>query len=248
MIAGQGTIGLELAEQLPDARDVRCSRSAAAGSPAGIAIALRALRPGVRLVGVQAGAAATTIADGIAVKEPGELTMSILDELLDDLVDVDRRGDQRGDHAAARALEAGRRGRRRASASPRCSPARSAATGGVCALLSGGNIDPTLLISVMRHGLAAAGRYLVDAHAASPTGPGELIKLLELVAERARQHRRGRAPARGRGARASRETEVELTVVTRNEEHCGELCAALEARGLRARPLALSAHRVTLDS
>src|SRR5207302_1305554 len=60
------------------------------GLAAGIAIALRALRPGVRLVGVQAGKSGRgTIADGIAVKHPGELTMSILDDLLDDMVHVE---------------------------------------------------------------------------------------------------------------------------------------------------------------
>jgi threonine dehydratase len=102
-------------------------------------------------------------------------------------------------------------------------------SGPACCLLSGGNIDATTLISVMRYGLTAAGRYLVVRTRISDR-PGELIKLLELVAaERGNllsveHHREGLA-------RHVAETEVELTVLTRNESHCAALCQALEARG-----------------
>jgi threonine dehydratase len=89
VIAGQGTLGLELAEQLPDV-ETFILPIGGGGLAAGIAIALRALRPNVRLVGVQAGkTTGQTIADGIQVKHPGELTMSILDDLLDDIVHVE---------------------------------------------------------------------------------------------------------------------------------------------------------------
>jgi threonine dehydratase len=89
VIAGQGTIGLELAVELPDA-ETFVLPVGGGGLASGIAIALRALRPGVRLVGVQAGkGGGGTIADGIAVKHPGQLTMSILDDLLDDMVHVE---------------------------------------------------------------------------------------------------------------------------------------------------------------
>ena len=89
VIAGQGTVGLELAEQLPDVETFLLPVGGG-GLAAGIAIALRALRPNVRLVGVQAGkTTGQTIADGIQVKHPGELTMSILDDLLDDMVHVE---------------------------------------------------------------------------------------------------------------------------------------------------------------
>jgi threonine dehydratase len=99
----------------------------------------------------------------------------------------------------------------------------------VCALLSGGNIDPTLLISVMRHGLTVAGRYLV-VRTRIDDRPGALVELLELVAaERGNvvsvEHHR-----EGMGMNVA-ETEVELTVVTRNEQHCADLCRALETRG-----------------
>src|SRR5713101_923032 len=84
VIAGQGTIGLELAEQVPDVETVLIPVGGG-GLAAGVAIALRALRPDVRLVGVEARRDGYTIADGIAVKQPGELTSAIIEELLDEL-------------------------------------------------------------------------------------------------------------------------------------------------------------------
>jgi threonine dehydratase len=227
VIAGQGTIGLELVEQLPDAKTFLLPIGGG-GLASGIAIALRALRPGVRLVGVQAGKTGHgTIADGIAVKHPGELTMSILHDLLDDIVHVE-------DDAIAEAitllLERSKLVVEGAGAASVAALVLGEARGeDVCALLSGGNIDATLLVSVVRHGLTRAGRYLV-LRSRVPDRPGELNKLLELVAaERGNiveiNHRR-----EGVGLHVS-ETGVELTLVTRDEEHCLELIAALEARG-----------------
>src|SRR5436305_5220467 len=92
VIAGQGTIGLELAEQVPDVGTVVIPIGGG-GLASGIALALRAVRPEIRIVGVQAAGTLPdgpgfTIADGVAVKKPGELTMSILGEVLDDIVAV----------------------------------------------------------------------------------------------------------------------------------------------------------------
>ena len=226
VIAGQGTIGIELSEQLPGAQTFVLPVGGG-GLASGIAIALRALRPGVRLVGVQAGRLGPTIADGIHVKAPGKLTMSILDDLLDDRVDVTD-----GEIADAITLLLERlklvvEGAGAASVAALIA-GKVGGEGGVCALLSGGNIDPTLLISVMRHGLAAAGRYLV-VRTRIVDRPGALVELLQLVASArgnvvsVEHHREGLAGVA--------ETEVELTVVTRDDQHCGELCAALEARG-----------------
>jgi len=228
VIAGQGTVGLELAEQLPDV-ETFVVPVGGGGLAAGIAIALRALRPDARLVGVQAGkTTGATIADGIQVKHPGELTMSILDDLLDDMVHVE---DEQIAESLTLLLE-------RAKLVTEGAGAASVAalmgglvggTGPACCLLSGGNIDPTTLISVMRYGLTVAGRYLV-VRTRIADRPGELIKLLELVAgERGNvvsveHHREGLASHVG-------ETEVELTVVTRNESHCGSLCDALASHG-----------------
>ena len=228
VIAGQGTIGLELASELPEV-ETFVLPIGGGGLAAGVAIALRELRPGVRLVGVQAGKHGRgTIADGIAVKHPGELTMSILDDLLDTIVHVE---DEEISEAITLLLERAKlvvEGAGAASVAALLA-GRVGGSGDVCALLSGGNIDPTLLISVMRHGLTVAGRYLV-VRTRIDDRPGALVELLELVAaERGNvvsvEHHR-----EGMGMNVA-ETEVELTVVTRNEQHCADLCRALETRG-----------------
>jgi threonine dehydratase len=227
IIAGQGTIGLELAEQVRDVETVLLPVGGG-GLAAGISIALRALKPKVRIVGVQAGKHGHTIADGIAVKYPGELTMSILDELLDDLVHVH---DDEISEAITLLLERSKlvvEGAGAASVAALLA-GKAGGDGLVCALLSGGNIDATMLVSVMRHGLTAAGRYLVLRTRVGDR-PGELVRLLQLVAaERGNilsveHHREGMAIDVA-------ETEVELTIVTRNEEHCRSLCQTMEERG-----------------
>jgi threonine dehydratase len=229
VIAGQGTLGLELVDRLPDANTFLIPIGGG-GLAAGIAIVLRALRPGVRIVGVQAGKTERgTIADGILVKHPGELTMGILDELLDDIVHVD-------DDAIAEAitllLERSKLVVEGAGAASVAALLHGVADGEqACALLSGGNIDATLLVSVVRHGLTRAGRFLVLRTRVTDR-PGELVQLLELVAEERGNllevnHRR-----EGFGLDVA-ETGVELTIITRNDEHCRALVAALEGHGYR---------------
>jgi len=230
VIAGQGTIGLELADELRDV-ETFVLPVGGGGLASGIAIALRALRPGARLVGVQAGKTGRgTIADGIAVKHPGELTMSILDDLLDDIVHVD---DESISEAITLRLERAKfvvEGPGAASTAA-VLDGTVGGTGDVCVLLSGGNIDPTMLISVMRHGLTLAGRYLVFRTRIADR-PGSLVELLELIAaERGNvvsveHHREGMAID-------VVETEVSLTVITRDESHCNHLIGALESRGYR---------------
>ncbi len=228
VIAGQGTIGLELAADLPDA-ETFIVPVGGGGLAAGIAIGLRATRPGVRLVGVQAGkGSGGTIADGINVKHPGELTMSILENLLDDLVHVE---DEEIADAITLLLERAKlvvEGAGAASVAALLN-GKVGGSGGVCALLSGGNIDPTMLISVMRHGLTHAGRYLI-VRTRIPDRPGSLAELLELVAaERGNvlsvDHQR-----EGMAIHVA-ETGIELTIVTRDEQHCQQFCAALTERG-----------------
>jgi threonine dehydratase len=229
VIAGQGTIGLELAEQLPEV-ETFVLPVGGGGLAAGISIALRARRPDVRIIGVQAGKQGRTIADGIEVKVPGETTMAILDDTLDDLVHV---ADDEISEAITLLLERAKLVVEGAGAVGVAAllTGKVGGAGSVCALLSGGNIDATLLVSVMRHGLTVGGRYLV-VRTHIDDRPGELIKLLELVAaERGNvvsveHHREGIAIHVG-------ETEVELTVVTRNDEHCRSLCKAMEGRGYR---------------
>jgi threonine dehydratase len=227
VIAGQGTIGLELAEQLPELETLLIPVGGG-GLAAGIAIAMRALRPDVRLVGVHVARGQYTIADGIAVKYPGELTMRILDALLDDVVQV---GDEEISEAIALLLERSKLVVEGAGAAGVAAllTGRVGGHGSVCALLSGGNIDPTLLISVLRHGLSLGGRILVIRSRLTDR-PGELIKLLRVVAEQranivAIEHRREGI------ALQIADVGIELTLITRNEEHIDTLIAGIEAAG-----------------
>ena len=239
VIAGQGTLGLELADQLPAGTGTVLIPIGGGGLASGIAIALRELRPELRLVGVQAAACAPlaggrvggfTIADGIAVKQPGELTRPILDELLDEVIAVE---DDQISEAILLLLERTKLVVEGAGAAPVAALLAGLVPGDApaCAVLAGGNIDPSILISVMRHGLTVAGRYLVLRTRISDR-PGSLIKLLELIAaERANvlsveHHREGMALS-------PVETEVELVLAARDREHCVELVAALERHGYR---------------
>jgi threonine dehydratase len=227
VIAGQGTIGLELAEQVPDAGTVVIPVGGG-GLAAGISLALRSQLPDVHIVGVQAGKAGYTIADGVFVKRPGELTMSILDEVLDEMVDVD---DEAISEAIVLLLERAKLVVEGAGAVGVAAllAGKVGWSGPVAVVLSGGNIDPTLLISVMRHGLTLGGRYLV-IRTRIPDRPGELVKLLSLIAEArgnvvsVEHHREGMdLPVA--------ETEVELTLITRDQEHCTLLLGEMRSWG-----------------
>jgi threonine dehydratase len=227
VVAGQGTVGLELLEQEPDVGTVLIPIGGG-GLALGIATALRALKPDVRLVGVRAGVGGYTIADGIAVKIPSDFTMPLLEDLLDDIVTVT---DEEISEAIVLLLERAKLVVEGAGAVGVAAllADKAGATGTAVPILSGGNIDATMLISVMRHGLTAAGRYLV-VRTQLADRPGELIKLLSLVAEErgnvisVEHHREGMdIPVS--------ETEVELTLVTRDEEHCQQLLSAMGERG-----------------
>ncbi len=236
VIAGQGTIALELAEQLPDLETLVVPIGGG-GLASGISLALRELMPRVRVVGVQAAACAPytgatdhgyTIADGIAVKQPSELTGAILRETLEDIVTVT---DEEISEAIVLLLERAKLVVEGAGAASLAAvlAGRVGGTGQVAALLSGGNIDPTMLISVMRHGLTLSGRYLVVRTKISDR-PGELLKLLSLVAEErvnvisVEHHREGlELPVV--------ETEVELTLGTRDREHRDALLQAMRRWG-----------------
>jgi len=227
VIAGQGTIGLELAEQVPQAETVLVPVGGG-GLASGIALALRAVKPDARVIGVEIRRDRYTIADGIAVKHPGELTSAILDDVLDGMVTV---SDEEISEAIVLLLERTKLVVEGAGAVGVAALLEAAVPGDgpAVSLLSGGNIDATMLISVMRHGLTVAGRYLV-VRTQLADRPGELIKLLSLVAEErgnviAVEHHR-----EGMDIPVS-ETEVELTLVTRDEEHCLQLIAAMADRG-----------------
>ena len=232
VIAGQGTIGLEIAEQLDDLETVVLPIGGG-GLASGISLALRAVRPGLRLVGVQAagtrpGGTGFTIADGIAVKEPGELTMQILGETLDDIVTVE---DEQIAEAIVLLAERTKFVVEGAGAVAVAATLGGlvGGTGSVLALLSGGNIDASLMVQVMRRGLALSGRYLL-LRTRVIDRPGELAQLLDLLAgERVNvvdvEHQREAA-----GIPVGY-TGVELTLLTRDPEHEEQLLAQLREWG-----------------
>ncbi|MGH2933360.1 MAG: threonine ammonia-lyase [Gaiellaceae bacterium] len=239
VVAGQGTIGLELADQLPDLGTVIIPIGGG-GLASGIALALRAVRPKLHIVGVQAAGTLPdgpgfTIADGIAVKKPGEFTMAILHDVLDDIVSVT---DEEISEAIVLLLERTKLVVEGAGAVSVAAllQRKVEGKGTTVPLLSGGNIDATLLISVMRHGLAASGRFLV-VRTRVPDRPGELAKLLTLLAdERVNvvevEHQRETPDM------SVAYTGVQLTLLTRDPAHCDEILSLLAQLGYTAARLA----------
>jgi threonine dehydratase len=232
IVTGQGTCGLEIVEQCPDLRTV-LEPCGGGGFLAGIATAVKALRPGARVVGVQAAGAAAyvdslaqgapvplrsmaTIADGIAVGCPGAVPFKAVRQHVDEFVTV---SDDSLSRALLMLLE---------RAKLVVEPAGAAAVAAMLddpsafetpavVVLSGGNVDPLLLMRVIRQGLAAAGRYLYF-RALIPDVPGGLARLLnELAAVQANVldvvHERTSARLH------LDEVEVQLQVETRSPDH-----------------------------
>jgi threonine dehydratase len=226
VVAGQGTIGLEIADQAGDAGTVLIPIGGG-GLAAGIALGLRATHPTVRLIGVRA-ARDQTIADGIAIKHPGELATSILDSELEDMVEVT---DDEISEAIVLLLERTKLVVEGAGAVGVAAllAGRISGSGSVLALLSGGNIDATLLMSVARRGLSTSGRFLV-VRTKVPDRPGELFKLLSLVTE-ARMNVIGIEHRREGADIGVTETGIELTLGTRDEEHCEVLLQTMRSWG-----------------
>ena len=244
VIAGQGTLGLELLAQVPDLATVVVPIGGG-GLISGVAVALRESRPDVRIIGVQAAGAASfpgsleagepltipaveTIADGIAVKRPGELTLAHVRELVDEVVTV-------SDDLIARAvvllLE-----RAKLVVEPAGAAGVAALLSGdlflegpVVAVLSGGNIDPLLMQHLVTSGLTAEGRY-VTLRTRIPDRPGELVRLLRMIAEQranvvgVEHHRFGRRLRLG-------QVEVVLELEARGTEHIAELRRRLQEAG-----------------
>jgi threonine dehydratase len=244
VIAGQGTIGLEILEQCPDVRTIVVAVGGG-GLAAGIAAAVKELRPDVKVMGVQAKRAAAfppsiatghpvrvdvgpTMADGIAVGRPGDLTYAMVAEMVDAVVTV---SEESLAQALLACLERSKQVVEPAGAAGVAAMLEHsyAVEPPVVAVLSGGNIDPLLLAKVLRHGLSAAGRYLVfrcrlsDRPGALVTLLGELAELgvnvLDVMHERVapRLH--------------VDEAEVLLHVETRGPEHCDDVLGRLRAKG-----------------
>jgi threonine dehydratase len=244
VIAGQGTVGLEIVEDVPDVRTVVVC-TGGGGLVSGIAAAVKGRRPDVRVVGVQAeGAAAfppslalghptsldtmATIADGIAVARPGDLTLAHVSELVDEVRTV-------SEDALSRALlfcleraklvvePAGAAGVAALQEEP------DAFEPPVVVVLSGGNVDPVLLLRVIRHGMISAGRYL-SFRLRIPDRPGELHHLLGILAETAANVLDVEHVRTGPKLHLD-EVEVALQLETRGPAHCDEVLSRLRAKG-----------------
>ena len=247
VIAGQGTVGLEILEQLPEVASVVVP-TGGGGLLAGVALAVKAVRPDVRVVGVQAKDAAAypgsleagrptpleqmrTMADGIAVGRPGDLTFSAVRDHVDDVVTV-------SEDSLARAVLALAERAKLVS-----EPAGAAAVAALLddpsrfptpcvAVVSGGNIDPLLLGKVIRHGMAAAGRYL-NLHVTIPDVPGGLARLLAVVGDSGANVLEV-AHERISPLLSVDEVDVMLQLETRGSEHSDAVLSALRAQGCLA--------------
>ena len=226
VVAGQGTIGLELAEQVT--AETVLVPIGGGGLAAGIGLALRASAPGTKVVGIRAARDAFVLADGIAVKEPGELTGPLLGEVLDDVVEVSPDGIAQ---AIVLLLERTKLLVEGAGAVGVAAllAGKIPGDGPVAVVLSGGNIDASTLIEVVRYGVTSAGRHLV-VRTSVPDRPGELLKLLQLVAEErvnvlSVEHRREGVDIPV-GA-----TGIDLTLLTRDEAHCEALLDQMRGWG-----------------
>ena len=248
IVAGQGTCGWEILDQCPDVRTVVVGLGGG-GLLSGIATVMRALKPDVHVIGVQAEQAAAypdslaaghpvkaarmaTMADGIAVGLPGDVTFPIVRDLVDEVVTVSEASLSR---AALFLLE---------RAKLVVEPAGAAATaylldraagdgppleGPVVTVLSGGNIDPLLMLRIIRHGMTAAGRYL-QFSVVVPDSPGNLAQLLTDCASVDAnvldvEHLRTSAEIR------VDQVEIGLVLETRGPEHQSRVLEALRAKG-----------------
>ena len=240
VIAGQGTVGLEILEQCPDVRTIVVG-TGGGGLVSGIAAVVHALRPEVEVVAAQAAGAAafpasleagepvalasmTTMADGIAVGCPGEVTFRHVRDLVDRVVTVD-------DDALSRALLLSLE-----RAKLVVEPAGAAALAAVMedptafappvvVVLSGGNIDPLLLSKVVRHGLIAAGRFL-SLRVRVPDRPGELARLLGVLAASGANVLDVEHQRTGRSLHLD-EVEIGVELETRGGDHSEAVRAAL---------------------
>ncbi|GAA0945664.1 threonine ammonia-lyase [Actinocorallia libanotica] len=244
IVAGQGTLGLEILQECPDVRTV-VTAVGGGGLASGLGVALKESGFAGSLLGVQAKRAAAfppslavgrptsvtpspTMADGIAVGRPGELTFQLVSQHVDSVVTVSEESISR---AMLLTLE---------RAKQVVEPAGAASVAAllehtyamrppVVAVLSGGNIDPLLLAKVLRHGLATAGRYMV-VRVRLTDRPGALVRLLSELAELGVNvldvmHERVAARLHLEDA------EVVLHLETRGPEHSGEVMGRLRRQG-----------------
>jgi len=250
VVAGQGTLGLELLEEVPEVAKVVVPVGGG-GLASGVAIAMKSVRPEIEIVGVQVDTIATypeslrrgepvevppglTIADGIAVKRPGELTLALIRDWLDDVVVVPE--DEVAEamvllmEKAKLVVEGAGAVGVAALLGGQTAPAASGTT---VVILSGGNVDAGLLASIARRHESEAGRRLV-IFTRVPDRPGSLARLLSLVGEAGANLVDVEHLREGLDLHV-RETAVQLVLETRGREHADDVLAQLRDAGYEAR-------------
>ncbi|WP_328448819.1 threonine ammonia-lyase [Streptomyces sp. NBC_00386] len=244
IIAGQGTVGLEILEQCPEVRTIVLGIGGG-GLAAGVAVAVKSLRPDVRIIGVQAeGAAAyppslaagrplsvenpATMADGIKVGRPGDVPFRLVEELVDEVRTV---SENDLSSALLLCLERAKLVVEPAGASSVAALLSDpgAFEGPVVALLSGGNVDPLLMQRILRHGMAAGGRYLAVTLRLTDR-PGALATLLGVLSV-ADANVLDVSHVRTDPRLGLTEVEVELHLETKGHDHCAEVNTALREAG-----------------
>ncbi|GAA1230626.1 threonine ammonia-lyase [Kitasatospora nipponensis] len=233
VVIGQATVGMEILEQCPEVRTILVGVGGG-GLLAGIAAAIKPLRPEVRVIGVQAAGAAAyppslaagrpvtlpafqTMADGIMVGRPGDIPFELVNTLADGVRTVSEESLSR---ALLLSLERLKLVVEPAGASPIAALLEHPEdfAGPVVAVLSGGNIDPQLMQRVLRHGLAAAGRYL-SLRVRLTDRPGALATLLGVLSA-VDANVLDVAHVRTDPALGLAEVEVDLHLETKGPEHC----------------------------
>jgi len=247
IVAGQGTCGLEILDECPDVRTIIVP-TGGGGLLAGIAAAVKATRPDVRILGVQAEQAAAyplslkagrpvpvdkmaTMADGIAVGCPGQVPYVMVEQLVDGMETVSEAELSRGlllllERAKLVVEPAGA-----AAVARLLDPSSRRLEGPVVAVLSGGNIDPLLLLRIIRHGMASAGRYL-QFSVRVPDRPGSLARLLADLA-RADANVVEVQHARNESTLSVEEVEIKVECETKGPDQREEVLRALRADGYR---------------
>lgn len=248
IVRGQGTLGLELMDELPDLATVVVGIGGG-GLAAGVAAAVKARAAAagrtVRVIGVQAENSAAypvslaaghpievstrpTIADGIAVARPGDLPFALIDEFVDDVVTVTE------DDIARALLVLLERAKQVVEPAGAVGVAAILAglvpaDGPTVSILSGGNIDPLLLQRVVAHGLAASGRYMT-LRIPLPDRPGQLARVSELLAQAGANVVEVMHTRHGQGMQIS-EVSLQLSVETRGADHRSLVIDTLEQAG-----------------
>lgn len=244
-VAGQGTIGLEIFRELPDAATVFVPIGGG-GLISGVALALKALNPQVRIIGVQASGAPAmylsqrkgelvytetvrTIADGIAIKRPGNLNWDLIQKYVDEIVLVDEEEIAQSILVLLERAKLMVEGAGAVGMAALLSGRVAHVQGPVCVLLSGGNIDVNILSRIMERGLVKAGRY-VRVSTFVPDRPGGLQRLLALIAQAGANvidvhHERWLNKV------TIGEVEIDLSLETRDSRHVEQILALLKREG-----------------